>query len=312
MLIAQRRRHILDEVRGRGYATFKELAAAIGTSESTVRRDLRSLVAEGLVVLTRGGVGTPESLNHLSSSGPSAGEDGREPRYDGREPRYDGRESRYDGREPRYDGLDPIPGAGGHRRAPTNPPPMSPGLDVASDPVREAIAAHAAAMVDPGSAVLLGPGRTTYALARRLAHGPGLTVVTNSVPVALALLDAPQVEVIMVGGTLRRSIQAFVGPLTEQSLHGLRGAQVFLSGDGVTAERGLTTHNVFAAATDQSLVAAGRRVVVLADHAKVGAEAMCQTVPTESIDTLVTDAKADAAELARMAAAAVDVQLATA
>ena len=71
----------------------------------------------------------------------------------------------------------------------------------------------------------------------------------------------------------------------------------------MTSERGLTTHNVFAAATDQSLVAAGKRVVVLADHAKVGAEAMCQTVPTESMDVLITDSKADAAELARIAAA---------
>jgi DeoR/GlpR family transcriptional regulator of sugar metabolism len=287
MLIAQRRRHILDEVRGRGYATFKELADAIGTSESTVRRDLRSLVADGLVVLTRGGVGTPESLHPLGGRpGPTAGADRREPSDD-----------------------EPVPAVGGPRRAPTNPPPMSPGLDVMRDPVREAIAAHAAAMVESGSAVLLGPGRTTYELARRLADVPGLTVVTNSVPVALALLDAPQVEVVMVGGTLRRSIQAFVGPLTEQSLHGLRGAQVFLSGDGVTSERGLTTHNVFAAATDQSLVAAGKRVVVLADHTKVGAEAMCQTVATASIDVLITDAGADEAELALMAAATVDVQI---
>jgi DeoR family fructose operon transcriptional repressor len=286
MLIAQRRRHILDEVRGRGYATFKELADAIGTSESTVRRDLRSLVADGLVVLTRGGVGTPESLHPLSGQASPLGADGRESRDD-----------------------DLAPAAGGPRRAPTNPPPMAPGLDVTTDPVREAIAAHAAAMVEPGSAVLLGPGRTTYALARRLANVPRLTVVTNSVPVTLALLDAPQVEVVMVGGTLRRSIQAFVGPLTEQSLHGLRGAQVFLSGDGVTAERGLTTHNVFAAATDQSLVAAGKRVVVLADHTKVGAEAMCQTVATRSIDVLITDATADGAELGLMAAARVDVQV---
>jgi DeoR/GlpR family transcriptional regulator of sugar metabolism len=291
MLIAQRRRHILYEVRGRGYATFKELAAAIGTSESTVRRDLRSMVAEGLVVLTRGGVGTPESLHSLGGPSGTAGADGR---------------------EPTYDGLDTVPGAGAHRRAATNPPPMSPDLDVESDPVREAIAAHAAAMVEPGSAVLLGPGRTTYAVARRLAQVPGLTVVTNSVPVTLALLDAPQVEVIMVGGTLRRTIHAFVGPLTEQSLHGLRGAQVFLSGDGVTSERGLTTHNFFAAATDQSLVAAGKRVIVLADHSKVGAEAMCQTVPTERIDVLITDSHADGAELTRLAAATVDVQVAAA
>jgi DeoR family fructose operon transcriptional repressor len=291
MLIAQRRRQILDEVRGRGYATFKELADAIGTSESTIRRDLRSMVADGLVVITRGGVGTPESLDPLGGrSGAIAGADPRE--------RPDGESQA-------------APAAGGHRLAPTNPPPIPGSLDGQSGPVREAIAAHAAAMVEPGSAVLLGPGRTTYALARRLAGVPGLTVVTNSVPVTLALLDAPEVEVIMVGGTLRRTIQAFVGPLTEQSLHGLRGAQVFLSGDGVTSERGLTTHNVFAAATDQALAAAGKRVVVLADHIKVGAEAMCQTVPTERIDVLVTDRQADPAELARLAAAAVAVQVAS-
>jgi DeoR/GlpR family transcriptional regulator of sugar metabolism len=282
MLIAQRRRHILDEVRGRGYASFRELAAAIGTSESTVRRDLRSLVADGLVVLTRGGVGTPESLHPHSDAGPDQAD------------RPD-------------DGSDPQPTLG-RRLAPTNPPPIPSGRAGDNDPVREAIAAHAAAMVKPGSAVLLGPGRTTHALARRLVDVPGLTVVTNSVPVVLALLDAPGVEVVMVGGTLRRSIQAFVGPITEQSLRSLRGAQVFLSGDGVTSERGLTTHNVFAAATDQALVAAGKRVIVLADHTKVGAEAMCQTVPPQSIDVLITDARADAAELARLTAAAVDVE----
>ena len=93
----------------------------------------------------------------------------------------------------------------------------------------------------------------------------------------------------MVGGTLRRSISAFVGPLTEQGLQGLRGAQVFLSGEGVTVERGLTTPNVFAAATDMALVAAGRQVVVLADHTKIGRDTMCQTVPSDRIDVLVTD-----------------------
>jgi len=117
--------------------------------------------------------------------------------------------------------------------------------------------------------------------------------VTNSVLVTQALLRAPQIDVVMVGGALRRSIGALVGPVTEQALQGLRGDQVFLSGDGVTADRGLTTPNVFAAATDQALAAAGREVVVLADHSKIGHDTMCQTVATERMGVLVTDAKAD-------------------
>lgn len=257
MLIAERRRRLLEEVGLRGYASFRELADALGASESTVRRDLRQLVADGLLEPTRGGV---------STAGVAAATD-----------------------------------------------PVGPGPAPDGDPVqaeREAIAAHAASLVAPGSAVLLGPGRTTHALARCLARGGPLTVVTNSVPVTQALAGAAQIDVVMVGGTLRRSIGALVGPITEQNLQGLRGAQVFLSGDGVTVERGLTTPNVFAAATDQAFAAAGRQVVVLADHTKIGHDTMCQTVPSDHIDVLVTDPGCDPAAIRRLTLAGVDVQVA--
>jgi len=98
--------------------------------------------------------------------------------------------------------------------------------------------------------------------------------------------------------------------MTEGSLQGLRGAQVFVSGEGVTVERGLTTPNVFAAATDVALVAAAQRVVVLADHTKIGRETMCQTVPTDRIDILITDPKADPATLCALVAAGVEVLVA--
>jgi DeoR/GlpR family transcriptional regulator of sugar metabolism len=76
----------------------------------------------------------------------------------------------------------------------------------------------------------------------------------------------------------------------------------------VTVERGLTTPNVFAAATDQALVQAGHTVVVLADHTKLGRDTMCQTVPTERVGILVTDQAADEAQVRRLTAANVDVR----
>jgi DeoR family fructose operon transcriptional repressor len=185
--------------------------------------------------------------------------------------------------------------------------------DGGTDPVgaeREAIAASAAALVVAGSAVLLGPGRTTTALARHLTTISQLTVVTNSITVTRALVDAPQIDVVFIGGALRRSIGAVVGPIAEQTLQGLRGAQVFLSGDGVTVERGLTTPNVFAAATDQAMTASGSQVVVLADHTKLGRDTMCQTVPTARMDVLVTDSAADPDVLRGLRAEGVDVRVA--
>jgi DeoR/GlpR family transcriptional regulator of sugar metabolism len=254
MLIAERRRRILEQVRLRGYASFRDLAEVVGISESTVRRDLRVMVDEGLLGATRGGA------THVDHAVPD---------------------------QPRG-----IP---------------------AADPMaaeRVAIATRAAQLVEPASAILLGPGRTTMQLARRLPDAEPLTVITNSVPVTNALLDAEHIDLVMVGGTLGRSIAAFVGPMTEQCLKGLRGAQVFISGEGVTIDRGLTTPNVFAAATDMALVAAARQVIVLADHTKLGRDTMCQTVPTQRIDVLITDSGADPAVVQALADTGVDVLVA--
>jgi DeoR/GlpR family transcriptional regulator of sugar metabolism len=254
MLIAERRRRILEQVRLRGYASFRDLAEVVGISESTVRRDLRVMVDEGLLGATRGGA------THVDHAVPD---------------------------QPRG-----IP---------------------AADPMaaeRRAIATRAAQLVEPASAILLGPGRTTMQLARRLPDAEPLTVITNSVPVTTALLDAEHIDLVMVGGTLGRSIAAFVGPMTEQSLKGLRGAQVFISGEGVTVDRGLTTPNVFAAATDMALVAAARQVIVLADHSKLGRDTMCQTVPTQRIDVLITDSGADPAVVQALADTGIDVLVA--
>jgi DeoR/GlpR family transcriptional regulator of sugar metabolism len=283
MLIAERRRRLLAQVRERGYASFRELADTLGISESTVRRDLRQMVAEGLLESIRGGVGPL----------PGAAADGT--------------------------AFGPADGAGATGAAGSSWAALVEGIrrpntgQLGDDPVhreRQAIAAHAATLVKPGSAILLGPGRTTYLLARELTAISSLTVVTNSVLVTQALLRSPHIDVVMVGGALRRSIGALVGPATEQALLGLRGDQVFLSGEGVTVDRGLTTPNVFAAATDQALMAAGRQVVVLADRTKLGLETMCQTVPTSRIDVLVTDSGADPEVCRLLATAGIDVHTA--
>jgi DeoR/GlpR family transcriptional regulator of sugar metabolism len=175
---------------------------------------------------------------------------------------------------------------------------------------KAAIARLAFDMIRPGDSILLGPGTTTLALARLLVNFPELTVVTNSLLVTQALVEAPRVEVIMTGGTLRRSIHALVGPGTEDSVRTLRASQAFISGNGFSADRGLSTPNPLVAATDRALAGAAQQVVVLADHTKIGQETMCQTVPAARIHTLITDSKAGAAELEAIREAGVEVRVA--
>lgn len=253
MMIAERRRLILQEARAHGMVSLRDLVELLETSEPTVRRDLRALAAQGLLRRTHGGA--------MLISGPA------------HEPAYSEKAAQA-------------------------------GVEKA------AIAAIAARLVLPGDSVILGPGTTTLALATQLVGVPELTVVTNSLLVAQALISAPGVDVVVTAGSLRRSLHALVGPATEHTLAGLRATRVFMSGNGVCVERGLTTPNMLVAAADRALAAAGRDVIVLADYTKIGVETMCQTLRLEQMAMLITDANAAEAEVARLRDAGLDVRTA--
>jgi len=172
---------------------------------------------------------------------------------------------------------------------------------------KDAIAAAAAEMISDGETVAIGPGTTTFALAQRLTAVDNLTVVTNSVLVCAALERAPNVHLLLSGGLLRSSTFALVGPVAEQSLSGMHVSTLFLSGNGLTAARGLSTPDVLAAAVDKRLVSSAARVVVLVDHTKIGVETMVQTVAPQDISCVITDANADSVEIERFRQLGVEV-----
>ena len=171
------------------------------------------------------------------------------------------------------------------------------------------IADVAATLVEEGDAIVIGAGTTTEEFARRLVRMKDLTVVTNSLLVA-QVLARTAVEVVMTGGSLRGSTYALVGGAAEHSFAQLRVRRAFLSGNGLTVERGLSTPNMHVAGVDQAIAAAAGEVVVLADHTKLGVDTMFQTVPTARIAHLVTDDDGEPALLAAMGAAGVQVHTA--
>jgi len=64
MLAFERRRRIAEKIRSGGVVSVKEMAVALGTSEITLRRDLRVMAEEGLLVRTHGGAALPDGLVH--------------------------------------------------------------------------------------------------------------------------------------------------------------------------------------------------------------------------------------------------------
>jgi DeoR/GlpR family transcriptional regulator of sugar metabolism len=151
-------------------------------------------------------------------------------------------------------------------------------------------------------AIGISAGTTTYALARRLIDVPGLTVVTNSVPVADALHRAARTDqtIILTGG-VRTPSDALVGPFAVAALRTIHVDIVFMGVHGMDPHSGFTTPNVLEADTDRALVESGRRLVVVADHTKWGVVGISTFARLNEADTVVTDAglEADAGERLR-------------
>ncbi|SCL31720.1 transcriptional regulator, DeoR family [Micromonospora nigra] len=155
---------------------------------------------------------------------------------------------------------------------------------------KRAIAERAAALVEPGMAIALSAGTTTAALATLLADVRGLTVVTNSIPVADALYQNPRADqtVVLTGG-IRTPSDALTGPVAEAAISSLNVDLLFLGVHGMSPRTGFTTPNLLEAAVNRALTEASRRLVVLADHTKWETTGIATIAPLDAADLLITD-----------------------
>jgi DeoR/GlpR family transcriptional regulator of sugar metabolism len=169
---------------------------------------------------------------------------------------------------------------------------------------KAAIAATAASLVAPGTAIAISAGTTTFALGRGLVDVPGLTVLTNSVPVADALYreGRPDQTVILSGG-VRTPSDALVGPFAVEVIRSLHVDMVFMGTHGIDPRSGFTTPNILEAETNRALIEAGRRLIVLADHTKWGIVGISSVARLEDADTIITDSGLDLAAQNQLASA---------
>jgi DeoR/GlpR family transcriptional regulator of sugar metabolism len=195
--------------------------------------------------------------------------------------------------------LDALSAAGlvekvhGGATAPGRPSVHEPGFEAKSHrqlEEKEAIARAAARLVEPGRAIGLTAGTTTWRLAHHLLDVPDLTVVTNSIRVANVLDREPRPDrtVVLTGG-VRTPSDALVGPVAVATLQSLHMDVLFLGVHGMADDAGFTTPNLLEAETNQAFVATAERVVVVADSTKWRVRGLCRIVRLADADILVTD-----------------------
>ncbi len=150
------------------------------------------------------------------------------------------------------------------------------------------IAAAAARLVSEGQVVILDSGTTTTAIARALQHLKHLTIITNAVNIA-AELAGSSVEVILVGGTVRKNSFSLVGPIAEETLRRLNADLLFLGVDGFDVNYGLSTPNLLEAKVNRVMLEIARRTVVTCDSSKFGRRSLSLIAPTSALHHVITD-----------------------
>ena len=158
---------------------------------------------------------------------------------------------------------------------------------------KERIAKAALAEVPLGGSILLDAGTTTARLAEVLPAERELTVVTNALPLAASLALRPNITVLAVGGRVRGRTLAMVDAWALRALAEITVDVAFIGANGFSAARGLTTPDPAEAAVKHAMVAAGRRVVVLADHTKHGNDQFARFAELADADLLISDAGLD-------------------
>lgn len=155
---------------------------------------------------------------------------------------------------------------------------------------KRAIARAALGFINSGDTVAFSAGTTTWQIAEALKRDRGsLTFITNSTNIALTLQENGWEQIVLSGGIFRTPSDALVGPFADRTLRTLNSDVLFLGVHGIHPEAGLTTPNSAEAETDRCLVSGAQRVVVVADHTKLGTIALAQIASLAEVDTLITD-----------------------
>jgi DeoR/GlpR family transcriptional regulator of sugar metabolism len=155
------------------------------------------------------------------------------------------------------------------------------------------VATRAAALILPGSTVIVDGGTTTLALVETLSAELSCTILTHSPTIATALLDHPGIEVFLIGGRLFKHSAVTCGAAAAEAAQNI-SADVFLLGvTGVHPTEGLTTGDSDEAAMKRVLASRAAETYVLASIEKIGAASRYPVLPLSDVAGIVTDAPAD-------------------
>lgn len=151
------------------------------------------------------------------------------------------------------------------------------------------IAVAASKLIETNDSIIIASGSTVHLLAENLTPVEHLTVVTASLKTALLLSSYDYVDVIQLGGMVRKSSFSVIGDYTSQFFDRITCSKLFLGVDGIDIEYGITNSNIEEALLNKKMIEASLRTIILADSSKFGRRGFGKICNLDRIDVIVTD-----------------------
>lgn len=172
---------------------------------------------------------------------------------------------------------------------------------------KQRIARYGSGLIEPKDSILMASGTTLIELARQIKVSDQLTVVTASLNIALILSRNPLIDIIQLGGMVRKSSSSIIGPYAENMLNNFSCSKLFMGVDGIDPDHGLTTTNALEATLNQQMIRSAQRVIVLADSAKFGRRGFSRICGLSEIDIIITDNEASPSFVKNLEEAGIEV-----
>ncbi len=155
---------------------------------------------------------------------------------------------------------------------------------------KAAIGRACAQMIPDNASIILNLGTTTEAVARELLNHRNITVVTNNMNVANILVANPGCEVMVAGGTLRRSDGGLVGDLAADFISQFKVDFGIIGTSSLDQDGDLLDFDMHEVRVSRAIIRQSRHCVLVTDATKLGRPAPVRIGSLADIDTVFTDA----------------------
>ena len=154
---------------------------------------------------------------------------------------------------------------------------------------KEKIALLALNLIEDGDTIILDTGTTTLELAKKLSSKRNLTVVINDIQIARTLEEIEDMNIIFIGGAIRKRFHCTVGNLGTAMIAGLAVDKAFMATNGISLNKGATTPEVNQAEIKKAMLAIASKIVILCDSSKIGRSSFAQFAKIQQVDIIITD-----------------------